>query len=228
MNGVAMTTFTIDTENNITAFDSFEEANTIDHAGQIFTSPEEFQTITASWPYARLVETYNSLPGIVTVKKFATRRIAAVRIWEALNAMNGLKKAAKPVKEERGATQAGIAALRSKLRKAKKEKAAVDTKRGDRNRGAAKPGSARKQANVAKGSRKAAGAPTARDGSKKAEVLRLLQRSQGATLGEIMTATGWQSHTVRGFISGTVGKKLGISVESTRTENQERRYRVTA
>ena len=63
MNGVAMTTFTIDTENNITAFDSFEEANTIDHAGQIFTSPEEFQTITASWPYARLVETYNSLPG---------------------------------------------------------------------------------------------------------------------------------------------------------------------
>ena len=223
-----MTTFTIDTENNITAFDSFEEANTIDHAGQIFTSPEEFQTITASWPYARLVETYNSLPGIVTIKKFATRRIAAVRIWEALNAMNGLKKAAKPVKEERGATQAGIAALRSKLRKAKKEKAAVDTKRGDRNRGAAKPGSARKQAKVAKGSRKAAGAPTARDGSKKAEVLRLLQRPQGVTLGEIMTATGWQSHTVRGFISGTVGKKLGISVESTRTENQERRYRVTA
>src|SRR5260370_19731271 len=104
MNGVAMTTFTIDTENNITAFDSFEEANTIDHAGQIFTSPEEFQTITASWPYARLVETYNSLPGIVTIKKFATRRIAAVRIWEALNAMNGRKKAqaAKPGKDEPG------------------------------------------------------------------------------------------------------------------------------
>src|SRR5260370_42697634 len=94
MNGVAMTTFTIDSENNITAFDSFEEANTIDHAGQIFTSPEEFQTITASWPYARL-------PGIVTIKKFATRRIAAVRIWEALNAMNGRKKAAQPAKDQR-------------------------------------------------------------------------------------------------------------------------------
>ena len=83
MNGVAMTTFTIDPESDITAFASFEEANATDHAGQIFTSPEEFQTITASWPYARLVEIYNSLPGIVTIKKFATRRIAAVRIWEA-------------------------------------------------------------------------------------------------------------------------------------------------
>ena len=42
-----------------------------------------------------------------------------------------------------------------------------------------------------------------------------------------VAATGWQPHTVRGFIS-IVGKKLGISIESTRTDNQERRYRVTA
>jgi hypothetical protein len=41
-------------------------------------------------------------------------------------------------------------------------------------------------------------------------------------------STGWQSHTVRGSISGAIGKRLGLVVESTRTEEGERRYRITA
>jgi hypothetical protein len=43
-----------------------------------------------------------------------------------------------------------------------------------------------------------------------------------------MKAAGWQPHSVRLYLSGTVGKKLGLKVESTKAENGERRYSVTA
>jgi len=44
------------------------------------------------------------------------------------------------------------------------------------------------------------------------------------TLAEIMKATGWQAHSVRGFISGALGKKMGLTVESTKREDGERVY----
>ncbi len=65
-------------------------------------------------------------------------------------------------------------------------------------------------------------AKIARDGSKKAEVIDLMRRSQGVTLAEIMELTGWQSHTVRGFVSGTLIKKLSLNVESFRSDEKER------
>ena len=55
-------------------------------------------------------------------------------------------------------------------------------------------------------------------------MLELLKRPGGATLKGIMAATGWQAHSVRGFISGTLGKKLGLAVESAKGENGERTY----
>ena len=70
-----------------------------------------------------------------------------------------------------------------------------------------------------------AGGP-ARQGSKTAKVLDLLKRSGGATLKEIMEATNWQSHSVRGFLSGTLRKKMGLRVDSFKRNDNERTYRV--
>ena len=61
--------------------------------------------------------------------------------------------------------------------------------------------------------------PEARDGSKTAKILDLLKRLGGATSKELQKATGWQPHSVRGFLSGTVGKKMGLAVRSTKGED---------
>ena len=76
-----------------------------------------------------------------------------------------------------------------------------------------------------KSARKNAGA---RDGSKAATILDLLKRKDGVTLQELMKASGWQAHSVRGFLSGTVGKKLGLAVTSTKGEDGERTYSIKA
>jgi len=65
-----------------------------------------------------------------------------------------------------------------------------------------------------------------RPGSKTAAVLALLQRAKGATLSEIREATSWQAHSVRGCISGTLGKKMGLTVTSTKREDGARVYSV--
>ena len=86
---------------------------------------------------------------------------------------------------------------------------------------AAKPAAPAKKAN--KGAKKAAGA---RDGSKTAKILDLLKRPGGATAKELIKASGWQAHSVRGFLSGTVSKKMGLAVTSTKGEDRERTYSV--
>ena len=75
-----------------------------------------------------------------------------------------------------------------------------------------------------KGARKAG---EARDGSKAAKILDLLKRPNGATLAEIMKATNWQAHSVRGFISGSLGKKMGLTVVSAKREDSERVYSIS-
>jgi hypothetical protein len=65
-----------------------------------------------------------------------------------------------------------------------------------------------------------------RTGTKTEKVLDLLKREGGATLKDLMKATGWQSHSVRGFVSGTLGKKMGLTVESTKRDDGERFYKI--
>jgi len=71
------------------------------------------------------------------------------------------------------------------------------------------------------------GSTAARAGSKQAQVIDLFRRAEGATVAEVIAATGWQPHTVRGIVSGTLKKKLGLTVLSAK-EKRGRVYRIPA
>jgi hypothetical protein len=67
-----------------------------------------------------------------------------------------------------------------------------------------------------------------RPGSKTEVIVDLMKQPGGTTLQAIMAATSWQAHSIRGFISGTLGKKMGLRVVSTRGKDDARRYSVKA
>jgi hypothetical protein len=67
--------------------------------------------------------------------------------------------------------------------------------------------------------------PDAKRPSKQDEVIAMLRRPEGATIDEVVSATGWQRHTVRGVFSGTLKKKLGFTVASAK-EERGRVYRI--
>jgi hypothetical protein len=69
---------------------------------------------------------------------------------------------------------------------------------------------------------------TVRKGTKTAKILALLGRADGASLQELRKATGWQAHSVRGFLSGALKKKMGLRVDSTKRDSGERVYRLTS
>jgi hypothetical protein len=80
-----MKTFTIDSENNISAFASPEEAA----AGSstpfdTFTNRQELADLIAAWPPERIVAIWNSVPGVAPVKRFKTSNVAATKIWERI------------------------------------------------------------------------------------------------------------------------------------------------
>ena len=62
-------------------------------------------------------------------------------------------------------------------------------------------------------------------GNKKADVIAMMKRAKGATLNEIIEATGWQKHTVRGFVS-VLGGKGGEKIESAKNAAGERTYTI--
>jgi hypothetical protein len=123
--------------------------------------------------------------------------------------------------EETGAATATATAQPKANKKARvaRQRAHVAPKKG---RSGKKASPAKK---APKGGKKAG---TARDGSKAAKILDLLKRPEGATLAAIMKATSWQAHSVRGFISGTLGKKMGLKVASAKGDDGERTYSIKA
>jgi hypothetical protein len=201
MNGVAMNTFTIDATNNITAFASLEEARAakINNA-EYFGSSQELAKLAASWPANRPAEIWNSFAGV-----------APFTSLKPVKRFTNRKVAVTRIWE----------AVQVLLTKVGKQAAHVAPAKGTPKKSAQKSTRRHSARAAAKGA-----APAARESSKKAEVIDLMRRSQGATLAEIMELTGWQAHTVRGFVSGTLIKKLGSKVESFRSKEKERTYRI--
>lgn len=62
--------------------------------------------------------------------------------------------------------------------------------------------------------------------TKQASALALLNRPDGATIADLIEATSWQQHSVRGFLAGTVKKKLGLTLTSSKDDGGLRRYRI--
>jgi hypothetical protein len=196
-----MPAFTIDADNNVTAFENELEATASSNVPiDIFSSEKEMAKLASVWPEERLVSLWNSLPGVQPTTRFKSRKVAISRIWKRISGLGGSKTSA----------QKATTAAR------KPHSATSKVKSG-------------KKASVARRAPKAPTKPSktnreVRDGSKTAKILDLLKRPDGVTLKELMKASGWQPHSLRGFISGTLGKKMGLKVESAKRENGERVY----
>jgi hypothetical protein len=93
--GDAMKAFSIDSDNNISAFASAEE--TTEAPGlERFDSVDQFLTLAERWPISRLVEIWNSLAGVKPVKRFTDRKTAVNRIWKVIQQLGPVGSAAEP------------------------------------------------------------------------------------------------------------------------------------
>jgi hypothetical protein len=211
-----MTTFTISESNEIVAFPTPEEASASTATPfDSFSREQELAELVASWPTERLIELWNSLPGVTRVKKFTSRETAVKRIWIALQ---GLGDGAEPKPEDPS----------EKLKTERKAKGRAEAAKGASAKGkSTKKATPSKSAPKAqKGGKPREGAP--REVSKMAQVIALLQRKNGATLDHLASTFQWEKHTVRGMIAGAL-KKAGYKVDSYKDEKTgARTYRIDA
>jgi hypothetical protein len=202
MDGVVMATFTIDPDNNITLLAQVPAGT---DRSTTFSTEKELAKLIADWPISRLIDAWNSFAGVAPfkdlkpIKKFTNRKTAVARIW---NAVTRLSPLVGPV-----AADVAPAKVIAKKSPTTSRRAAV-----------ARP--------AAKHAAEPALARSKKTGSKKTDLLALMRRDRGATMAEIIQLTGWQPHTVRGFISGTLVKKMGLAVDSFCGEGRERTYQI--
>ena len=189
-----MRTFTIDSENNITVFTTAKEAKTSEQTDAVIFTTEQ--------ELAKLAA------------HWPTHRL--VDIWNSLPGFTPVKKFTDR-KTAIARIWKAIQSLQPALEADGKAAPAHDVATGR----AAKS----KATGKAKGRKKTApDGQGAREGSKKAAILELLRKPDGATLKDLMAATGWQAHSVRGFISGAIVKKMGLKVESKKRDDGARAY----
>jgi hypothetical protein len=217
-----MRTFTIDSDNNITVLAEVPEGT---DRSTVFSTEKELTKIIADWPASRLIEAWNSFAGVPPfadlkpIKKFTSRKDAVARMWKAIDRLTPL--VSEPASQ--GAPTKGTEATTPIAEPKATKPARVGKKSANVAPKKDKPG---KKATPAKKAPKGEKVSKARDGSKSAKILDLLKRPGGATAKELMKATGWQAHSLRGFLSGTVGKKMGLAVTSTKGEDGERTYSI--
>ena len=163
---------------------------------QAFESEKELAKLASEWPGSRLVEIWNSFAGVAPFTEL------------------------KPVKKftDRKAAVSRIWAAVQRLSPSITQQANDVAPEKPKATNSAAKGSARDKA------RKGAKAAEERS-NKKAEILAMMKRAKGATLAEIMESTGWQAHTVRGFVS-LLASKGGVNVESSKSAEGERTYRI--
>ena len=176
---------------------AFPAAEQIPEGQEQFASEKELAKLAANWPADRLANVWNSFAGVA-----------------------GFGSDLKPVKKftDRKTAVARIWKAIQKLdTPAPQEPAPVAPQAAN---------VAPKKSRATRTARTKEGASVPREFSKKAIVLEMLRRKEGATLAEIGKATNWQNHSIRGFISGAITKKMGLKVESTKQEGGERHYKV--
>ena len=207
-------TFTIDTENNITAHATPEEATAATTTPfDTFSSQKELAELAKGWPAERLVAIFNSLTGVTPVESFKSNKAAVARIWERIK---GLGAPEEPKPEQA-----------TKPKAKKNAKGGAQSPKGARAKAkTTKKATPAKKAPKAKKTAKAKEAAGPREGSKMAQVIAMLQRKNGATLDELARTFKWERHTVRGMIAGAL-KKAGYTVESYKDEKTgARTYRI--
>ena len=209
------TTFTIDSENTITALNAGEQPAA---GAQTFTTAKELERLAADWPAGRLAEIWNDFAGtppfgaLRQVKRFENRHVGAVRIWAAIQAL-----AARQETADVAARAADVAPEPAQEgNRIAPELTGADTPSKKSTARAAKPPQADKPAREP------------RKDTRREQVIAMLRTKSGATLAEIAKATSWQAHTIRGFISGSLGTKMGLKVESFKNPSGERTYRLPA
>ncbi len=217
--------FTIDSDNNIMLQEAAGEGT--------FSTEADLQVMAEDWPMERLVEVWNSFAGVAPfddlkpVTEFADGGKAVTAIWKAIQRL--VKPA--PVKEKQAAPAAAEAAQPAApaAETDNKETTTMAKKVTSKKKTTApkaKKNPAPKKTAAAKTPKTPRTPGTFRDGSASAKVLEMLKQKGGTTNKAIQKVTGWQPHTVRGFLSATVGKKMGLTVISAKEEGGERTYSI--
>jgi hypothetical protein len=220
-----MNTFTIDDETNNITFhtEPFEDASFARFATQ-----EEFVFLSGDWPKSRLIDIWNSLPGVTPVTKFKDRKAATTRIWNAIQVL------AEPLNEApQEATQEPESTIETEAISDSLDEPAADLLAYERepNVGTQAPDVAPETAATTTKATRQKKAPTGepkapRGDSKTSQAIARMKAPGGTTLKMLMETFSWQAHSVRGFISGTLTKKMGLTVVSTKGENGERTYTI--
>jgi hypothetical protein len=213
--------YTIDTDYNVSAFEQVPGEGFDPEAKMAFRTLEEFTTATASWQAPAFTAIWNGFAGVPPfgdlrpVKKFENATIARKRIFVAIEKGFGpdhcatTPTAATIMPEEAMGTTTKKKGNKAKAKPTKAAAAAATT--------SAKTATATASAKTT----------TASTTSRKDTVMGLIGRKKGATIGELMEATGWQKHSVRGFIA-TLHTKHGVDVQSSKNAAGERVYQGVA